>query len=220
MTEPNQRLKAVPPPLNKPGAQREKSWIDIVGFSVWLMIMAVGFGVMIHKLYQNQAVSAQEVQQLREVMQSTTAKQIIMLKILVLKPRTKVSLAREISEVVHFQCKAYREDPDLVLAIISHESDFDPKASSYAGAQGLMQVRSHWADVHGDEDLFDITTNIRRGLYILKIYRLSYKKLPIALAAYNRGQNPVDAALIRGYSTDNQYVRDVLKTYEHLRTLN
>ena len=228
MTDTNQKLKAVPPALKSPKVQQKESRTKSLGIVLLLLSLLIGFGVVTHELYQRHDESLifhgksmrQEIQQLREAIQSDSAQQVIMLKILVLKPSTEIGLAREISEVLHFQSRAYREDPDLALAIMDHESDFVPTARSHKSAIGLMQVRKHWADVHGDEDLFDITTNIRRALYILKIYRLTYKELPVVLSAYNRGQNPVDADIINGCSTDNQYVRDVLKTYERLKALN
>jgi soluble lytic murein transglycosylase-like protein len=222
-------LKAVPPPLKKAlewpkDSEGRTDKLIIRVLSVLLVVAILGAGFSFYKQYSNPPLAiesvAAEVQSLREAVQSSSSQQVIMLKILVLRPSTKVELARKISQSVHRQCEAYKDDPDLVLAIMSRESHFEPKARSFAGALGLMQVRKHWADVHGDEDLLDIETNVRRALYILKIYRHTYKELPVVLAAYNRGQNPVDADLMQGRSTDNQYVRNVLTTYQRLKALN
>jgi soluble lytic murein transglycosylase-like protein len=82
------------------------------------------------------------------------------------------------SEFVYHAYRAARDikvDPMLVLAIMSVESSFNPKAQSTAGAQGLMQVLTR---VHADKfrpfggipAAFDPVANIRVGSAILKEY--------------------------------------------------
>jgi soluble lytic murein transglycosylase-like protein len=82
------------------------------------------------------------------------------------------------SEFVYHAYRAARDikvDPMLVLAIMSVESSFNPKAQSTAGAQGLMQVLTR---VHAEKFLpfggipaaFDPVANIRVGSAILKEY--------------------------------------------------
>ena len=66
-------------------------------------------------------------------------------------------------------------DPHLVLAVMSIESRFDPKAKSARGAQGLMQVvtRVHarrFEPFGGIAAAFDPMANIRVGTQILKEY--------------------------------------------------
>jgi len=82
------------------------------------------------------------------------------------------------SEFVYHAYRAARDikvDPMLVLAIMSVESSFNPKAQSHAGAQGLMQVLTR---VHAEKFMpfggipaaFDPVANIRVGSAILKEY--------------------------------------------------
>jgi hypothetical protein len=66
-------------------------------------------------------------------------------------------------------------DPWLVLAVISVESSFNPRAQSNKGAQGLMQVltRVHaekFAPFGGVAAAFDPLANMRVGTQILKEY--------------------------------------------------
>jgi len=66
-------------------------------------------------------------------------------------------------------------DPHLVLAVMSIESRFDPKARSPRGAQGLMQVvtrvhASRFEPFGGIAAAFDPIANIRVGTQILKEY--------------------------------------------------
>lgn len=66
-------------------------------------------------------------------------------------------------------------DPLLVLAVISVESSFNPKAQSSKGAQGLMQVltrvhKEKFAPFGGVSAAFDPLANMRVGTQILKEY--------------------------------------------------
>jgi len=77
--------------------------------------------------------------------------------------------------------------PELILAVIAVESQFDRFAISKAGARGLMQVMPFWKRKLGSkaDNLFKIETNIRYGSAILKLYLDRYRKMSSALAAYN-----------------------------------
>ena len=78
-------------------------------------------------------------------------------------------------------------DPQLVLAVIDIESNFDRHALSHAGAQGLMQVMPFWKDVYGrpNDDLFNPLISLRYGCTILRHYMDRYESPTDALAAYN-----------------------------------
>ena len=93
-----------------------------------------------------------------------------------------------ILKTVHYEANRAGLDPELVLALIEVESNFDHYALSYAGARGLMQVMPFWLEEIGrpDDDLFDIQTNIRMGCTILKHYLKRERGDRIkALARYN-----------------------------------
>jgi len=78
-------------------------------------------------------------------------------------------------------------DPQLVLAVIDIESNFDRYALSHAGAQGLMQVMPFWKDVYGrpNDDLYNPLVSLRYGCTILRHYMDKYEDPYDALAAYN-----------------------------------
>jgi soluble lytic murein transglycosylase-like protein len=89
---------------------------------------------------------------------------------------------------VHYEATRVGLDPELVLALIQVESNFDRFAISSAGARGLMQVMPFWLDEIGrpDDNLFDIGTNLRFGCTILNIYLQREKgDMRRALARYN-----------------------------------
>jgi soluble lytic murein transglycosylase-like protein len=62
--------------------------------------------------------------------------------------------------------------PELVLAVIEVESNFDHYAVSVAGAIGLMQIMPFWLVEIGrpEDNLLHIRTNLRYGCTILKYY--------------------------------------------------
>ncbi|RMG91663.1 MAG: lytic transglycosylase domain-containing protein [Zetaproteobacteria bacterium] len=95
--------------------------------------------------------------------------------------------ARVIARWVYRYSKRFDLDPDLILAVIAVESQFDHFAVSNVGAVGLMQVMPFWKEELGskEDNLLNIETNIRYGCAILRHYLDRYKNLDRALAAYN-----------------------------------
>ena len=89
---------------------------------------------------------------------------------------------------VHYEARRVGLPPELILAVIEVESNFDRYAISVAGALGLMQVMPFWLEEIGrpDDNLLHIDTNLRYGCTILKYY---YDKengdLRRALGRYN-----------------------------------
>lgn len=94
----------------------------------------------------------------------------------------------KILSLVHKHANAAGVDPQMVLAIMEVESNFDRYALSVAYARGLMQIMPFWKKEIGkpEDDLFDMETNIRYGCYIYKLY-LKYEKgnTTLALGRYN-----------------------------------
>ncbi len=78
----------------------------------------------------------------------------------------------EILTRVHYEASRVGLPPELILAIIEVESNFDRYAISVAGAIGLMQIMPFWLDEIGrpDDNLLHIDTNLRYGCTILKFY--------------------------------------------------
>ena len=73
---------------------------------------------------------------------------------------------------VHYEAARVELPPELILAVIEVESNFDPYAISVAGALGLMQVMPFWRDEIGrpDDNLIRLDTNLRYGCTILRFY--------------------------------------------------
>ena len=73
---------------------------------------------------------------------------------------------------VHYEASRVELPPELILAVIEVESNFDRYAVSVAGALGLMQIMPFWLEEIGrpDDNLLHIETNLRYGCTILRYY--------------------------------------------------
>jgi len=93
-----------------------------------------------------------------------------------------------ILRVAHAEAKRVDLPPELILAVMDVESNFDRFALSEAGARGLMQVMPFWVDEIGrpEDNLFQIRTNLRYGCTILRYYYdMEGGDLPRTLSRYN-----------------------------------
>jgi soluble lytic murein transglycosylase-like protein len=93
-----------------------------------------------------------------------------------------------ILKLVHLEASRAELPPELILAVIETESNFDHYAISVAGAIGLMQIMPFWLDEIGrpNDNLLHVDTNLRYGCTILRFYLDKEKgDLRRALARYN-----------------------------------
>jgi soluble lytic murein transglycosylase-like protein len=77
-----------------------------------------------------------------------------------------------ILKLVHLEASRAELPPELILAVIETESNFDRYAISVAGAIGMMQIMPFWLDEIGrpNDNLLHVETNLRYGCTILKFY--------------------------------------------------
>ena len=106
----------------------------------------------------------------------------------------------------------YQLTPQLVLAIMATESNFNPNAVSPKQAQGLMQLIPDTAARFGVRKLMDPAQNIRGGMAYLR-WLMAYFEGDVMLvaAAYNAGERAVER--YRGvppYAETRDYVRRIL----------
>ncbi|MCC8192581.1 MAG: lytic transglycosylase domain-containing protein [Ruminococcus sp.] len=146
------------------------------------------------------------------------------------------------AEYVEKYSQEYDLDPLYVYSVIKVESDFNPDATSSAGATGLMQImpiafeevaeKLGEADEVSYSDMKDPETNIRYGCYILRQLLDEFGDYRIASAAYNGGIGNVEGWVEEGIiSIDNfdveaiplsetrHYVRKIVSTYENYKNL-
>jgi len=133
------------------------------------------------------------------------------------KPRTdyQAIAPRKIFDLVHKLAPQFKVEPQLALAIIAAESNFDTQALSVKNAQGLMQLIPETSERFNVKNAFDPAQNIRGGLTYLR-WLLAYFEGDVALvaAAYNSGEGTVDRYLgVPPYNETRHYVQRILRTF-------
>ena len=107
-------------------------------------------------------------------------------------------------------------EPELLRAVISVESAFNPRAVSRTGARGLMQLMPQTARRYGVRDSFDPRQNIHGGArYLRDLVERFANDMELVVAAYNAGENAVEryGRSIPPYRETRQYVPRVINLY-------
>ena len=111
-------------------------------------------------------------------------------------------------------------DPLLVKAVMKTESNFNPRAVSNKGAQGLMQLMPDTARFVNVTDPFDPEDNIKGGTRYLKyLDDIFAGNIELILAAYNAGPGRVIEynMNVPPYEETKTYVQRVKSYYYKLR---
>lgn len=118
---------------------------------------------------------------------------------------------KRVIEIVRELAPHFDIDPQLVLAVIGTESNFNPKARSPKNAQGLMQLIPETAQRFNVRDTFDPVQNIRGGMAYLR-WLLAYFEgdVVLATAGYNAGEGAVDRYKgVPPYRETREYVKRI-----------
>jgi soluble lytic murein transglycosylase-like protein len=127
----------------------------------------------------------------------------------------RYGIPADLAERIEDIARAEGIDPALAFGLVRAESEFNPRAVSPVGAVGYTQLMPSTARYLkpgvSRAELFDRDTNLRIGFrYLAGLIRQYDGNVNLALLAYNRGPNRVDALVRAGRNPDNGYLRMVL----------
>ncbi len=102
------------------------------------------------------------------------------------------------------------------MALITAESNFNPKALSPKNAQGLMQLIPATAVRFGVKNAYNPVENLKGGLAYLQWLMAYFKgEVALVLAAYNAGEETVERYRgIPPYAETRNYVRQITSVYK------
>lgn len=126
------------------------------------------------------------------------------------KTKKYIALAEKYAEM-------YNIPTELIPLQIQQESNYDERAGSYAGAQGLMQLMPETARSLGCNDPWNPEANIKAGCkYLRQMYDM-FGRWDLALAAYNAGPGAVQKYKgIPDYKETQNYVAIISKNFKTL----
>ena len=126
-------------------------------------------------------------------------------------------MPEEQQEFVFYLCSGYNLDFTLVMALIQHESSFDPNVISSTNDYGYMQINAinhDWlTKTLAVTDYTDPYQNIRAGVFVLRKLFERYQDTNMVLMAYNMGENGASRLWEKGiFETD--YTQSILTIQE------
>lgn len=126
-------------------------------------------------------------------------------------------MLEEQQEFVYYLCSGYNLDFSLVMALIQHESSFEPNVISSTNDYGYMQINAinhDWlTETIGVTDYTDPYQNIRAGVFVLRKLFERYQDTNMVLMAYNMGENGASRLWEKGiFETD--YTQSILTIQE------
>lgn len=132
---------------------------------------------------------------------------------------TLAERARPYNAIIEQAAKQYQLPVALVRAVVRTESNYNPRARSYKGAMGLMQLMPATARWLGVEDAYDPVQNVFGGSKFLRLLANRFKgDMVLVIAGYHAGAGAVQKyGGVPPYSTTRAYVKAVMRRFYKYR---
>lgn len=133
-----------------------------------------------------------------------------------------VPLSDSLQRYIYEICADENVPVTLVMAMIEHESGFDPEAVSPTDDYGLMQINAvnhEWLkEEYRCADMMNPYQNVFCGISIISSYIDRYGELDKALMAYNMGNYGAQKAWKNGVTsiTYSEEILSLMKEYEEV----
>ncbi len=121
---------------------------------------------------------------------------------------------------IKWAASSYQMDEALLHAVIAVESGYNSRIVSRKGAVGLMQLMPGTARRYKVKNSFDPAQNIQAGAQYLSNLLVQFdNNIPLALAAYNAGENKVRkyGGRIPPFPETIAYVPKVMDLYQRYK---
>lgn len=126
-----------------------------------------------------------------------------------------VSMSDDMQRYIYRLCYANNIEFSFVMALIQHESTFQPTIISSTNDYGLMQINSinhEWlSEELGITDFLDPYENVKAGIYILSDLFRKYEDPAKVLMAYNMGETGASQLWEKGIF-ETTYTKNIMKT--------
>ncbi len=135
-------------------------------------------------------------------------------------PESPAAYIKKYGLIIDQAAERFNVESSLIRAVIKAESDFDHRATSEKGAQGLMQLMPGTSSDMEVEDPYNPEENIFGGVRYLGILLERFKNnLRLALAAYNAGPEKVEAHKgVPPYSETETFIKRVMNYYKQYKS--
>lgn len=131
-----------------------------------------------------------------------------------------VPLSHSLQRFIYEVCADENVPVSLVIAMIDHESKFNPEVISATDDYGLMQINSinheQLEEKYRAADMLDPYQNVFCGIKVLGAYIEKYEDLSYALMGYNMGEYGAKKAWESGvkFTSYSDSVLELMSNYE------
>jgi soluble lytic murein transglycosylase len=124
----------------------------------------------------------------------------------------KTRSGNDFSYIIRKKSRKYNIEPSIIKAVITAESNWNPRAVSKKGAIGLMQLMPSTARDMQINNPYDPEENIEAGTRYLRFLLDKFEgNLTLALAAYNAGPGKIEkSGGVPPFPETKKFVRKVI----------